>query len=84
MVRDEWQYVIDMTNAKVMNGAENNKKLVEVLEELKSGRNMLGPKMSFKYGNKDVMLYALGGKFFFGDQPLHHWLICIIFLCLLI
>lgn len=67
-VRDEWQNVVDMTQAQSLTPSKRRDELVKVLTQLKSGGNSLlstpGPKHHFRFGSKDLILYALGGKIF--------------------
>lgn len=66
-VRDAWENVVDMSNAQRMNSiTEASASLMEIIDqfESKSGNaSQAGSsyKDNFKYGNKDLILYALGG-----------------------
>lgn len=68
-VRDAWENVVDMSNAQRMNTiTEASASLMEIIDQLesKAGNAAQGGskyKDTFKYGNKDLILYALGGKF---------------------
>lgn len=67
-VRDAWENVVDMSNAQRMNTiTEASASLMEIIDQFESkGGNgaQAGSKYkdNFKYGNKDLILYALGGK----------------------
>lgn len=70
-VRDAWTKVVDMSNAEQMNSiTEATGSLVELLDKLETGRSMSESipdqkyRDNFKFGNKDLMLYALGGEFY--------------------
>lgn len=67
-VRDVWQKVTDMSNAERMNSiTEATGSLVELLDKLQTGNIKAEPNSvqtfqdKFQFGNKDLMLYALGG-----------------------
>lgn len=70
-VRDAWQNVVDMSNATRMNSiTEASASLMEIVDQLEgrsgnaSSQAGGGSKYKdvFKFGNKDLILYALGGK----------------------
>lgn len=71
-VRDAWDKVTDMSSADRVNSAtEATSTLVELLDALDPSNNSSSttPNQSdnahsdeFVYGNKDLILYALGGK----------------------
>lgn len=67
-VRDAWENVVDMSNAQRMNSiTEASASLMEIIDQLESkagNASQAGSKYKdvFKYGNKDLILYALGGK----------------------
>lgn len=66
-VRDAWENVVDMSNAQRMNSiTEASASLMEIVDQLESkgGKASSGSKYkdNFKFGNKDLILYALGGK----------------------
>lgn len=67
-VRDAWQNVTDMSKAERMNTiTEASAGLMEILDKLESGNSASHSnsenKDSFKFANKDLILYALGGEF---------------------
>lgn len=68
-VRDAWNQVIDMSKAERMGSiTEATGSLVELLDQLDGGQNAQEQSESkyqdqFSFGNKDLILYALGGKF---------------------
>lgn len=69
-VRDAWQNVVDMSNAQRMNSiTEASASLMEIVDQLEGTSNNASQgnggstyKDNFKFGNKDLILYALGGK----------------------
>lgn len=68
-VRDAWDNVVDMSNAQRMNSiTEASASLMEIIDQLESKSNNGGSpstggyKDNFKFGNKDLILYALGGE----------------------
>lgn len=70
-VRDVWSQVVDMSNAERMSSiTEATGSLVEVLDKLEGGTQSKGDetnndiKDDFAFGNKDLILYALGGEFY--------------------
>lgn len=71
-VRDVWQNVVDMSTAQRLNTiTEASASLMEIIDQLESrasgnaSQAQAGQKYrdNFKYGNKDLILYALGGKY---------------------
>lgn len=66
MVRDAWVKVTDMTNAKCMESVtEATGNLVQLLDDMdKNAEIPTNSKYSdkFSFSNKDLILYALGGK----------------------
>lgn len=71
-VRDAWDQVIDMSKAERMGSiTEATGSLVELLDQLDGGQNGSSQTQGdskyqdqFSFGNKDLILYALGGKFY--------------------
>lgn len=67
-VRDAWQNVVDMSNAQRMNSiTEASGSLMEIIDQFENSggsNNAAGQayKDNFKFSNKDLILYALGGK----------------------
>lgn len=68
-VRDAWSQVTDMSKAERMGTiTEATGSLVELLDKLEEGSSQKGSQKSnevsdeFSFGNKDLILYALGGK----------------------
>lgn len=65
-VRDTWHNVVDMTQAVPLTNSQRRDELSNVLNQLQSGGNSSlstsGPKHYYKFGSKDLILYALGGE----------------------
>lgn len=69
-VRDAWENVVDMSNAQRMNSiTEASASLMEIVDQFESESGKASSvnsgskyKDNFKFGNKDLILYALGGK----------------------
>lgn len=69
-VRDAWSQVTDMSKAEQMGTiTEATGSLVELLDKLEEGQNAQKGSQKqgqvsdeFSFGNKDLILYALGGK----------------------
>lgn len=71
-VRDAWSQVTDMSKAEQMSSiTEATGSLVELLDQLEGGQggaqksgnsNQSDISDVFSFGNKDLILYALGGK----------------------
>ncbi|XP_037934557.1 peroxisomal multifunctional enzyme type 2-like [Teleopsis dalmanni] len=58
-VKMEWAKVVDMSEAKHLNHTQSTGKLVNVLEKLQNN-NIDVQEDTFKFGAKDLILYALG------------------------
>lgn len=70
-VRDAWDQVVDMSKAERMGSiTEATGSLVELLDQLDGGQNASQTQGDsnyqdqFSFGNKDLILYALGGEFY--------------------
>lgn len=66
-VRDAWSQVTDMSKAEQMGTiTEATGSLVELLDKLEEGQKGSQKQSeisdAFSFGNKDLILYALGGK----------------------
>lgn len=68
-VRDVWTQVVDMSKAERMGSiTEATGSLVELLDKMETGTQSHDDgknkeiKDDFTFGNKDLILYALGGK----------------------
>lgn len=67
-VRDAWEKVVDMSKAEAMNSiTEATGSLVEILDNLENSSDSNQTAVSeysdnFSFNNKDLILYALGGK----------------------
>lgn len=62
-VRDNWDQIIDIKNAKKFNSiGEASGALVTSLEGLRTGEASETPGDVFEFTNKETILYALGGN----------------------
>lgn len=60
-IKSVWSKVVDMSEAKHFDTiTEATASLLEVIENLRDGKFVDGPVDTFKFGSKDLILYALG------------------------
>lgn len=62
-VRDVWDKVKDTTDAEQMDSAVSTTRLLGILEQLKAKKTN-DIESTFRFGNKELILYALGSKCF--------------------